>query len=90
MPTLCTCGPVMRPQAYDPSCPIDGVAALTASMARTLGAEALAAGAPRLVPQEILVGDEEAVGAGNGITNAAAWYAGWDAANLAASRDGEP
>lgn len=48
------------------------------------GAAAFAAGEDRMVPRDILVGDDERVGMGNGIENAKAWYRGWDRANLAA------
>lgn len=41
-------------------------------------------GADRLVPRDVLVGDNPAVGKGNGIKDAREWYRGWDAANLAA------
>ena len=52
---------------------------MTTTEAKKLGQEAHAAGAPRMVPQEIIVGNNEV---GNGIKAAKAWYKGWDNANL--------
>lgn len=57
---------------------------MSATDFKALGAQAFAEGKDRIVPRDILVGDDEAVGQGSGIADATAWYQGWDQANLAA------
>lgn len=50
--------------------------------AMRIGTEDFKTGAPRMVPQAILVGNNVV---GNGINAAKAWYAGWDKANMEAA-----